>query len=155
DQIVGGEHVLAHHTPGPFGLAVAARADGQIEGRGGAGAIPARNLAQFDRTSVFDRHHSSSGWNYSYTSSHGSRHRGLTCRKAKKSPGQPIDFAGQSSQKGAMSEISTRDAARDSARDAVRDNARDNAMSVAAISSERSESDDNVWTRRLVLFLRV
>ena len=32
---------------------------------------------------------------------------------------------------------------------------RDNATSVAAISSERNESDDNVWTRRLVLFLRV
>ena len=28
-------------------------------------------------------------------------------------------------------------------------------MSVAAISSERERSDDNVWTRRLVLFLRV
>src|SRR3954471_9101439 len=54
-----------------------------------------------------------------------------------------------------MSEISTRDAACDSARDAVRDNARDSAMSVAAISSERRESDENVWTRRLVLFLRV
>jgi Family of unknown function (DUF6163) len=36
-----------------------------------------------------------------------------------------------------------------------RDNSRDNAMSVAAISSERIESDDNVWTRRLVLFLRI
>jgi Family of unknown function (DUF6163) len=36
-----------------------------------------------------------------------------------------------------------------------RDNTRDNAMSVAAISSERIESDDNAWTRRLVLFLRV
>ena len=36
-----------------------------------------------------------------------------------------------------------------------RDQSRDNAMSVAAISSERIESDDNVWTRRLVLFLRV
>ena len=36
-----------------------------------------------------------------------------------------------------------------------RDPSRDNAMSVAAISSERIESDDNVWTRRLVLFLRV
>ena len=54
-----------------------------------------------------------------------------------------------------MSEISTRDAARDGARDNARDSARDSAMSVAAISSERSESDDNVWTRRLVLFLRV
>jgi hypothetical protein len=32
---------------------------------------------------------------------------------------------------------------------------RDNAMSVAAISSERQESDDNGWTRRLVLFLRI
>jgi fatty acid desaturase len=36
-----------------------------------------------------------------------------------------------------------------------RDQARDSAMSVAAISSERIESDDNVWTRRLVLFLRL
>jgi Family of unknown function (DUF6163) len=35
-----------------------------------------------------------------------------------------------------------------------RDASRDNAMSVAAISSERVESDDNVWTRRLVFFLR-
>ncbi|WP_375413151.1 DUF6163 family protein [uncultured Bradyrhizobium sp.] len=32
---------------------------------------------------------------------------------------------------------------------------RDNAMSVAAISSGRVESGDNVWTRRLVLFLRI
>src|SRR6201747_3334005 len=32
---------------------------------------------------------------------------------------------------------------------------RDNAMSVAAISHGRVESGDNVWTRRLVLFLRV
>ncbi|WP_299716533.1 DUF6163 family protein [Tardiphaga sp.] len=32
---------------------------------------------------------------------------------------------------------------------------RDLAMSVAAISSERIESDENAWTRRLVLFLRV
>lgn len=56
-----------------------------------------------------------------------------------------------------MSEISTRDAARDgaNARDAARDNARESALSVAAISSERAASDDNVWTRRLVLFLRV
>jgi hypothetical protein len=36
-----------------------------------------------------------------------------------------------------------------------RDPSRDNAMSVAAISSERIETDDNVWTRRLVLFLRI
>src|ERR1044071_5573674 len=36
-----------------------------------------------------------------------------------------------------------------------RDQSRDSAMSVAAISSARIESDDNVWTRRLVLFLRI
>jgi hypothetical protein len=36
-----------------------------------------------------------------------------------------------------------------------RDPSRDNAMSVAAISSERIVSDDNVWTRRLVFFLRL
>jgi hypothetical protein len=42
-----------------------------------------------------------------------------------------------------------------SLRDQARDGARDNAISVAAISSERIETDENVWTRRLVLFLRV
>jgi hypothetical protein len=36
-----------------------------------------------------------------------------------------------------------------------RDPSRDNAMSVAAISSERTASDDNAWTRRLVFFLRI
>src|ERR1700685_690983 len=36
-----------------------------------------------------------------------------------------------------------------------RDTSRDNAMSVAAISSERIESDENLWTRRLVFFLRI
>src|SRR6201991_1062785 len=36
-----------------------------------------------------------------------------------------------------------------------RDPSRDNAMSVAAISSERIESGDNAWTKRLVLFLRI
>src|SRR3954449_9261746 len=36
-----------------------------------------------------------------------------------------------------------------------RDPSRDNAMSVAAISSERIETDENVWTRRLVVFLRI
>src|SRR4030081_444583 len=40
-------------------------------------------------------------------------------------------------------------------REPSRDNARDNAMSVAPISSERIEPDDNAWTRRLVLFLRI
>jgi Family of unknown function (DUF6163) len=36
-----------------------------------------------------------------------------------------------------------------------RDPSRDNAMSVAAISSARIVSEDNVWTRRLVFFLRL
>jgi hypothetical protein len=54
-----------------------------------------------------------------------------------------------------MSDTSTRDPARDNARENTRENTRDNAMSVAAISSERIETDENVWTRRLVLFLRV
>src|ERR1700733_3506709 len=36
-----------------------------------------------------------------------------------------------------------------------RDQSRDSAMSVAAISSERIESDDNVWTRRRVFSLRL
>jgi len=36
-----------------------------------------------------------------------------------------------------------------------RDQPRDNAMSVAAISSQRIESDENAWTRRLVFFLRI
>ena len=48
-----------------------------------------------------------------------------------------------------MSEISSRGPARDNA------SARDGAISVAAISSERIATDDNIWTRRLVLFLRV
>src|SRR5437764_13664651 len=37
----------------------------------------------------------------------------------------------------------------------ARDQARDGAMTMAAMSSERIEQDDNAWTRRLVLFLRV
>jgi hypothetical protein len=36
-----------------------------------------------------------------------------------------------------------------------RDSSRDHAISVDAISSERIDSGDNVWTRRLVLFLRI
>jgi hypothetical protein len=50
-----------------------------------------------------------------------------------------------------MSEITSREAVRDSARDSTRESA----ISVAALSTERSASDENVWTRRLVLFLRV
>jgi len=37
----------------------------------------------------------------------------------------------------------------------ARDTARDRAISVKAMSSERNETDDNQWTRRLVLFLRI
>jgi Family of unknown function (DUF6163) len=37
----------------------------------------------------------------------------------------------------------------------ARDQARDNAIAANAMSSERIEPDDNVWTRRLVLFLRI
>ena len=37
----------------------------------------------------------------------------------------------------------------------TRDSSRDHAISVEAISSERIESGDNVWTRRLVFFLRI
>jgi Family of unknown function (DUF6163) len=37
----------------------------------------------------------------------------------------------------------------------TRDSSRDHAISVQAISSARVETDENVWTRRLVLFLRV
>ena len=39
----------------------------------------------------------------------------------------------------------------------ARDQARDTTMPCrsAAISSERIEPDDNAWTRRLVLFLRI
>ena len=37
----------------------------------------------------------------------------------------------------------------------ARDQNRDNAMSEAAISSERIETEENVWTRRLVFFLRI
>ena len=37
----------------------------------------------------------------------------------------------------------------------ARDASRDHAISVEAIASERIESDDNVWTRRLVFFLRI
>ncbi len=40
-------------------------------------------------------------------------------------------------------------------RDQSRDQSRDKAMSVAAISSERIETDENAWTRRLVFFLRI
>jgi hypothetical protein len=37
----------------------------------------------------------------------------------------------------------------------TRDSSRDHAISADAISSERIETGDNVWTRRLVLFLRI
>jgi uncharacterized protein DUF6163 len=37
----------------------------------------------------------------------------------------------------------------------ARDQPRDNAISVAAMSSDRIARDENVWTRRLVFFLRI
>ena len=37
----------------------------------------------------------------------------------------------------------------------TQDSSHDHAMSVAAIWSNRTESKDNLWTRRLVLFLRI
>jgi hypothetical protein len=37
----------------------------------------------------------------------------------------------------------------------AREQSRDNAISVAAMSSDRIQRDENVWTRRLVFFLRV
>src|ERR1700760_1918072 len=37
----------------------------------------------------------------------------------------------------------------------AREPSRDHAISVEAISSERIDSGDNVWTRRLVFFLRI
>ncbi|MDI4236193.1 DUF6163 family protein [Bradyrhizobium sp. 31Argb] len=37
----------------------------------------------------------------------------------------------------------------------ARDQSRDNAISVAAMSSDRIQRDENVWTRRLVFFLRI
>lgn len=37
----------------------------------------------------------------------------------------------------------------------ARDQPRDNAISVAALSSDRIARDENVWTRRLVFFLRI
>jgi Family of unknown function (DUF6163) len=37
----------------------------------------------------------------------------------------------------------------------ARDQSRDNAISLAAISSDRIEPDENAWTRRLVFFLRI
>src|SRR6185312_132032 len=56
DQVVCGEYVFAHHAPRPFGLAVAARADGQVEGRGRRGGLTPWHVARFDRTPEFDRH---------------------------------------------------------------------------------------------------
>ena len=56
DQIVGRQHVFAHQPPRPFGLAVAARADHEIERGRGEGGLPPRRVAHFDRTPEFDRH---------------------------------------------------------------------------------------------------
>src|SRR4029077_1316148 len=55
DQVVGGEHVLAHHAPRPFGLAVAPHAGGEFERRALRWCFE-RAQARFNRTAVFDRH---------------------------------------------------------------------------------------------------
>jgi hypothetical protein len=54
-----------------------------------------------------------------------------------------------------MSETSSRELApRDYSRDQLRDQMRDDMLS-AAMSSDRIEGEENAWTRRLVLFLRI
>jgi hypothetical protein len=56
DQVVRRQHVLAHHPPRPFRLAVAARPHHQIERRGGEGGLAARCIAHFDGAPELDRH---------------------------------------------------------------------------------------------------
>ena len=56
DQVVGGQHVFPHQPPRPFRLAVAPRADREVQRGGGEGALPPRRVAHFDRTPEFDRH---------------------------------------------------------------------------------------------------
>src|ERR1700675_4576004 len=67
----------------------------------------------------------------------------------------PIDFAAPRGHECAMKARSRSRAPTPMSEAASRDQPRDAAMSVAAISSERVETDENVWTRRLVLFLRI
>ena len=50
DQVVGGEHVLAHHAPRPFGLAVAPHAGGEFERRLRAGASASTGRAAVARS---------------------------------------------------------------------------------------------------------
>jgi len=90
----------------------------------------------------------------------------LTCRKnltqvwlnreiVAKHRNGPIDFAAPRGHECAMKARSRSRAPTPMSEAASRDQPRDAAMSVAAISSERVETDENVWTRRLVLFLRI
>jgi hypothetical protein len=80
----------------------------------------------------------------------GLRHRGLDL------PQGPIDFAAPRGHESDHEGIFARHEAHFLMSETPsRDPSRDNAMSVAAISSERIESDDNAWTRRLVFFLRI
>jgi hypothetical protein len=55
DQVIGGQDIFPHQAARPFRLAVAARADDQIE-RWGGGRLWPRCIAHFDRTPEFDRH---------------------------------------------------------------------------------------------------
>ena len=56
DQIVGREHIFAHHAPGPFGAAIAARTDGEVESVGRRLGLHRGEAALFERTAEFDRH---------------------------------------------------------------------------------------------------
>jgi hypothetical protein len=80
----------------------------------------------------------------------------LTCRKAPlPALGLRIDFATVSGHEFLMKAFFLSRLADRISDVSARDQKRDKAMSVAAISSERIETDENVWTRRLVLFLRI
>jgi hypothetical protein len=76
--------VFPHQPARPFRLAIAARANGQIEAGGGEGGFPPRRVAHFDRTPEFDRHVMISPEDggpdvngHSLSTLHGLRHRGL------------------------------------------------------------------------------
>jgi hypothetical protein len=57
DQIVGRQHMLAHHAPRPFGAAVAARTDRQIEAvLAGRLRFDRRRADPFERPTEFDCH---------------------------------------------------------------------------------------------------
>jgi hypothetical protein len=79
----------------------------------------------------------------------GLRHRGLDLPQA------GLILPRQEAMSPGMETNSRPSAARSMSETPSRDPSRDNAMSVAAISSDRIETDENAWTRRLVFFLRI